>query len=140
MLCTKPWFPHGLRIYHKIIHEDHHQEQTVKQEEKKYSTYRYKGKMATALVKSGDAPFFSFVNCQRWDFSPVLWKSQFIREDIYTRIPSKAHQHSYSFLSRCGSGSSYSFLLSSFCYPNSNLLISVYVSGKSFDRIPVDDT
>ena len=52
----------------------------------------------------------------------------------------KAHQHSYSFLSRCGSGSSYSFLLSSFCYPNSNLLISVYVSGKSFDRIPVDDT
>lgn len=22
--------------------------------------------MATALVKSGDAPFFSFVNCQRW--------------------------------------------------------------------------
>ena len=28
-----------------------------------------KGKMATALVKSGDAPFFSFVNCQRWDYN-----------------------------------------------------------------------
>ena len=25
--------------------------------------------MATALVKSGDAPFFSFANCQRWDIA-----------------------------------------------------------------------
>ena len=28
--------------------------------------------MATALVKSGDAPFFSFVNCQRWDIIPKI--------------------------------------------------------------------
>ena len=30
--------------------------------------------MATALVKSGDAPFFSFVNCQRWDYTIFLKK------------------------------------------------------------------
>lgn len=41
--------------------------------------------MATALVKSGDAPFFSFVNCQRWDYIVFLLKcKKFFHYFAYT--------------------------------------------------------
>ena len=35
--------------------------------------------MATALVKSGDAPFFSFANCQRWDIIINI----FLKQGVY---------------------------------------------------------